>query len=57
MTQPILRLKNLGKRFVTQERVVEAIRGISMDVAAGEFSRWLAHRAAASRQSSTSSPV
>jgi NitT/TauT family transport system ATP-binding protein len=37
MTQPILRLRNLGKRFVTQERVVEAIRGISMDVAAGEF--------------------
>jgi len=37
MAQPLLRLKNLSKRFVTKDRVIEAIRDISIDVAAGEF--------------------
>ena len=33
----MLRLKNLGKRFFARERVVDALQGISLDVANGEF--------------------
>jgi NitT/TauT family transport system ATP-binding protein len=33
----VLSLKNIGKRFFARERVIDAVRGISLDVANGEF--------------------
>jgi NitT/TauT family transport system ATP-binding protein len=34
---PVLSLKNIGKRFFARERVINAVEGISLDVANGEF--------------------
>ena len=34
---PVLSLKNIGKRFFARERVINAVEGVSLDVADGEF--------------------